>query len=75
MDAASLDNPLIVNLMEEVIARAATKNYPVVSHRLIIKSVSAKQRPRRPLEVSAELPMKPESGAKVGLAKAKTRKG
>jgi hypothetical protein len=45
---ADLDHPAIRVLMKEAEARAAVPFDPRGSHRLIIKSVSAKQRPRRP---------------------------
>lgn len=41
---ASLDDPVICSLMEKAVEGAA-------EHQIIIKSVSAKQRPRRPAEV------------------------
>ena len=44
----SLDDPAISSLMQEAIARAAIPFNPRGKHRLIIKSVSEKQRPRRP---------------------------
>ena len=44
----SLDDPAISSLMQEAIARAAIPFDPRGKHRLIIKSVSEKQRPRRP---------------------------
>lgn len=44
----TLDDPAILTLMREATARSAIPFDPQGSHRLIIKSVSAKQRPRRP---------------------------
>ena len=46
--AKTLDEPAIRNLMQEAEARAIVPLDPKGKHRLIIKSVSAKQRPRRP---------------------------
>ena len=45
-----LDEPPVQTLMAEAIARAAVGFNPKGEHRLIIKSISAKQRPRRPTE-------------------------
>lgn len=42
-----LDDPAVSALMQEAVARAAIPFAPRGKHRLIIKSVSAKQRPRR----------------------------
>jgi hypothetical protein len=46
--AATLDEPAIRALMQEAAARAVVPLDPKGKRRLIIKSVSAKQRPRRP---------------------------
>ena len=43
-----LDDPAIVALMELAAARAKVPFDPAGKHRLIIRAVSAKQRPRRP---------------------------
>lgn len=43
-----LDDPAVDALMQEAVARVAIPFAPRGKHRLIIKSVSAKQRPRRP---------------------------
>jgi hypothetical protein len=43
-----LDDPAVMDLMNEAVARARAPFDSKGSHRLIIKSVSAKQRPRRP---------------------------
>lgn len=48
--ASTLDEPSVRTLMREAVAGAAKGFDPAGSHRLIIKSVSAKQRPRRPAE-------------------------
>jgi hypothetical protein len=45
---AALDDPAIEALMREAVTRAVVPFDPMGAHRLIIKSVSAKQRPRRP---------------------------
>ena len=46
--AAVLDRPAVKALMSEAIKRAAVPFDPKATGRLIIKLVSAKQRPRRP---------------------------
>ena len=46
--AATLDEPPVQALMREAVMRAAIPFDPQGKHRLIIKSISAKQRPRRP---------------------------
>jgi hypothetical protein len=46
--AKTLDEPAIRQLMQEAEARAAVPLDPKGKHRLIIKAISAKQRPRRP---------------------------
>jgi hypothetical protein len=46
----TLDEPDVCALMQEAAARAAVPFDPGSSHRLIIKSISARQRPRRPTE-------------------------
>jgi hypothetical protein len=48
--AATLDEAAVRDLMNEAAARASVPYDPDGKHRLIIKSVSAKQRPRRPAE-------------------------
>src|SRR5450631_2734354 len=53
-DADKLDEPAVKALMREAIATAALPFDPRGEHRLIIKSVSAKQRPRRPAESPAK---------------------
>lgn len=47
---AMLDEPEVCALMEEAVARAAVPFDPRAKGKLVIKSVSAKQRPRRPVE-------------------------
>ncbi len=46
--AAILDDPEIVSLMNAALHRAKVPFNPKLPRRLIIKSISAKQRPRRP---------------------------
>jgi hypothetical protein len=48
--AATLDDPGIVSLMNTALHRAKVPLDPKLPRRLIIKSISAKQRPRRPPE-------------------------
>lgn len=48
----ALDDPALRRLMAEAITRAVVPFPPKGDHRLIIKSVSAKQRPRRPAAVA-----------------------
>jgi hypothetical protein len=47
-DMALFDSPAVEALIAESLARAAPPIDPAQPRRLIIKSVSAKQRPRRP---------------------------
>lgn len=51
---AALDEPAIQALFEEALNRAKAPLNPATKHRLIIKSISAKQRPRRPEETSSK---------------------
>jgi hypothetical protein len=60
--AAMLDEPAVRALRREAEARAKVPFDPHGAHRLIIKSVSANQRPRRPVEQSA--PRAISTGAK-----------
>jgi hypothetical protein len=46
--AADLDLPAIQDLMTKALRRAEASIDPTVPGRLVIRSVSAKQRPRRP---------------------------
>ncbi|HEY6446066.1 MAG TPA: DUF1801 domain-containing protein [Acidobacteriaceae bacterium] len=62
---AMLDEPEIRALMEEAVARGRAPFDPKSKGKLVIKSVSAKQRPRRPAE----------SGASRAKAKAAARLG
>ena len=50
----TLHHPAVRALMREAEARAKAPFDPKGSHRLIVKSVSAKQRPRRPAEKESE---------------------
>ena len=45
---ATLDNPAVRALIKEALARAEPPINPKAKGRLVIKSISAKQRPRRP---------------------------
>jgi hypothetical protein len=47
-DLAILDDPQIVALMHEALRRAKVRMDPKQKRKLIIRSISAKQRPRRP---------------------------
>ena len=47
-DADTLDRPAVRSLMKVALARSATPIDPAVPNRIIIKSISAKQRQRRP---------------------------
>jgi hypothetical protein len=49
-DAATLDHPAVEALIATAIGRMAVPFDPAVRPRLIIKSISAKQRPRRPVK-------------------------
>jgi hypothetical protein len=47
-DASTLDKPAVRTIMKLALQRAPQKLRPEVPNRIVIKSVSAKQRPRRP---------------------------
>ena len=47
-DATTLDDPAVVAILEHAVGRAKKPFGPRTAARLIVKSVSAKQRPRRP---------------------------
>ena len=47
-DASTLDDPAVRALIDAALARAATPLDPKRKRKLVIQSVSAKQRPRRP---------------------------
>jgi hypothetical protein len=52
-NASTLDEPVIQELIEEALRRAKVSLNSTTAHRIIIKSISAKQRPRRPTEKPA----------------------
>jgi hypothetical protein len=53
-NASMLDEPVIQELIAEALSRAKAPLDAGTTHRIIIKSVSAKQRPRRPEEKPAK---------------------
>ncbi len=53
-EPSALDEPAIQALIGEALSRAKVPLNSNTTHRVIIKSISAKQRPRRPLESSAK---------------------
>jgi hypothetical protein len=53
------DDPAVCALMQDAVARAALPFDPSNRHRLIIKSISARQRPRRPGKAAAATKIKP----------------
>ena len=61
--AATLDKPEVRALIKEALVRAKTPLGPKSAHRLIIRSVSEKQRPRRVVKARAV-------AARVGTARA-----
>jgi hypothetical protein len=61
---ATLDDPKVEALMREAVARAKVGFDPRREHRLIIKSVSAKQRPRRPAVNDTAVGTRLKSGGK-----------
>jgi hypothetical protein len=54
--AATLDDPSVQALIREAVAKATPSFNAEGKHRLIIKSISAKQRPRRPAESTPRTP-------------------
>jgi hypothetical protein len=52
----TLDDPAVVALMHAAATRAKVPFDPAGKHRLIIRSISAKQRPRRPAETASTPP-------------------
>jgi hypothetical protein len=48
-DASVLDDPQVVALMDQALERAKVRMDPGRKRQLVIRSVSAKQRPRRPV--------------------------
>jgi hypothetical protein len=59
----ALDDPHIRELMRDAVAAARIPFDPQAKHRLVIKSVSAAQRPRRPPEKKAKAVAKPATGS------------
>jgi hypothetical protein len=59
----TLDDPNVVALMQAATARAKVPFDPTGEHRLIIRAVAAKQRPRRPAE-SASTPPRTRKASK-----------
>jgi hypothetical protein len=53
------DDPAVCALMDEAVTRAVAPFEPRNQHQLIIKSISAKQRPRRPEGTAAKAKIKP----------------
>ncbi len=51
---SALDEPAVQALIEEALTRAKVPLNPTNAHRVIIKSISEKQRPRRPPEPAAK---------------------
>jgi hypothetical protein len=47
-DANVLDDPRVCTLMDEALERAKVQMTPEQKRKLVIRSISAKQRPRRP---------------------------
>jgi hypothetical protein len=47
-DVSVLDDPQVVTLMDEALQRAKVRMEPKQKRKLVIRSISAKQRPRRP---------------------------
>jgi hypothetical protein len=52
----TLDDPAVLALMQAATTRAKVPFHPYGKHRLIIRAISAKQRPRRPAESSSTSP-------------------
>jgi Domain of unknown function (DU1801) len=65
---AMLDEPEVRELMEEAEARAAVPFDRKAQRRLVIRSVSAKQRPRRPAE-SGKAPASKKAASKRSVAR------
>jgi hypothetical protein len=61
-DPSMFDEPAIQDLIDEALARAKVPLDAATKHRLIVKSISAKQRPRRP----PETPAKPRPKSRAG---------
>jgi hypothetical protein len=67
--ASALQEPAIQALIDEALDRAKVPLSPATRHRLIIKSISPKQRPRRPAETAVKTPPKLPPGKRRGSAK------
>jgi len=50
LDASAIDRPEVLALIRQALDRASKPINPTSKPRLVIKSISAKQRPRRPAE-------------------------
>jgi len=72
---SALDEPAIQALIEEALSRAKVAFNPNTSHRVIIKSISAKQRPRRPPEKPAKPSASSAPGRRSGAVKKVGRQG
>jgi len=70
---ATLHEPAVAELMREAVARARVPFDPRGAHRLIVKSISAKQRPRRPAEKIAARAAHAEIESKGNRARAAAR--
>jgi hypothetical protein len=73
--AATLDRPEVRAIMRSALAHAKVPLPANGAHRLIIRSVSAKQRPRRPPEKMAKTVAGARTGKKVARKAAKERGG
>jgi len=67
--ADALNAPAVRALMGEAVLQAKTPFSEHGEHRLIIKSISAKQRPRRPAGQAPEKPASVKKAARAGKAK------
>lgn len=63
------DDPAVRALMDEAVARAAVQFNPENRHQLIIKSISPKQRPRRPTDTAAKIKPRKDTAARKTLAR------
>jgi len=68
--ASALDERAVQTLIEEALSRAKVPLNSNTVHRVIIKSISTKQRPRRPVEKAAKPPVTLPSGKRTGSPKA-----
>jgi hypothetical protein len=67
------DDPAVRALMDEAVARAAVPFDARNRHRLIIKSISARQRPRRPSDADATGKVKPRKARPAGRSSLQRR--